>query len=68
MRVLAIAPSPTWDAFRLGLRELAYVEGKNAPIEYRWSEGRAERSPGLAVEVVRPKADVVVTPGTPRSC
>ena len=53
------------EAFRQGLRELGYVEGQNIAIEYRWAEGRYERLPGLAAELVRLKVDVIVTHGTP---
>jgi ABC-type uncharacterized transport system substrate-binding protein len=48
------------DAFRQGLRELGYVEGKNIVIEYRYAEGKRERWPDLAAEVVRLKPDVIV--------
>ena len=50
-------------AFRQGLRELGYVEGKNIVLEYRWAEGRNERLPDLAAELVRLKVDVLVTAG-----
>src|SRR5215472_9642138 len=49
------------EAFRQGLRELGYVEGKNITIEYRFAEGRFERFAALAEEVVRLKVDVIVT-------
>jgi ABC-type uncharacterized transport system substrate-binding protein len=57
--------SPTSDdsrveAFRQGLRELGYVEGQNITIEYRWAEGRFERLPDLAMELVRINVDMVV--------
>ena len=48
------------EAFRQGLRELGYVEGKNIIIEYRYAEGRFERLPELAEELVRLKVDVLV--------
>src|SRR2546427_1104729 len=51
------------EAFRQGLRELGYVEGKNIVIEYRWAEGKIERLPDLATELVRLKVDVIVTAG-----
>jgi len=51
------------DAFRQGLRELGYVEGKNIVIEYRSAEGKAERVPDLAAELVRLKVDVIVSSG-----
>jgi putative ABC transport system substrate-binding protein len=53
------------DAFRQGLRELGYVEGQNFVIEYRSANGRPERFPGLATELVRLKVDLIVTRGTP---
>ena len=53
------------DALRKGLRDLGYVEGRNLVIEYRSADGRAERFPDLAAELVRLKVDVIVTRGTP---
>jgi putative ABC transport system substrate-binding protein len=57
------------EAFRQGLRELGYVEGKNIVIEWRYAEGKADRLPGLAAELVRLKVDIIVTtgPGPTRS-
>jgi len=52
-------------AFQRGLRELGYVEGRNLLIEYRSADGRAERFPDLASELVRLQVDVIVTRGTP---
>ena len=51
------------EAFRQGLRELGYVEGKNIVIEWRFGEGKAARLPGLAAELFRLKVDVIVTSG-----
>ena len=51
------------EAFRQGLRELGYVEGKNIVIEYRSGEGNRDRVPALAVELVRLKVDIIVTAG-----
>ena len=51
------------EALRTGLRELGYVDGKNLLIEYRWAEGKAERLPGLAAELVRLNVDLIVTSG-----
>jgi putative tryptophan/tyrosine transport system substrate-binding protein len=48
-------------AFRQGLRELGYVEGKNIAIEKRWAEGKFERLPDLAAELVRLKVDIIVS-------
>jgi putative tryptophan/tyrosine transport system substrate-binding protein len=53
------------DGFRRGLRELVYVEGKNFVIEYRSADGRDERFPGLATELVRLNVDLILTRGTP---
>jgi putative ABC transport system substrate-binding protein len=53
------------EAFRQGLRDLGYVEGKNIVIEYRNAEGKLERLPALASELVRLKVDVIVTRGPP---
>ena len=51
------------EAFRQGLRELGYVEGKNIIIELRSAEGKLDRLPALAAELVRLKVDVIVTAG-----
>jgi putative ABC transport system substrate-binding protein len=53
------------DAFRQGLRELGYKEGQNLEIAYRSSDGRDERFPSLASELVRLKVDLILTRGTP---
>jgi putative ABC transport system substrate-binding protein len=58
-------PDPFVEAFRDGLRELGYVEGRNLVIEYRWAKGRDELLPGLAADLVRLKVDVIVTSGAP---
>ena len=55
---------PLLDAFRQGLRELGWVEGQNVVIDYRYAEDRVERLPGLAAELVRLKADLIVSWGT----
>ncbi len=52
------------EAFQQGLRALGYVEGQNMTIEYRYAEGKAERLPDLAAELVRLPVDVIVTAGT----
>jgi ABC-type uncharacterized transport system substrate-binding protein len=53
------------EAFRQGLRELGYVEGKNIIIEYRYAEGKYDRLPALAAELVRLKVDIIITGGSP---
>jgi putative ABC transport system substrate-binding protein len=53
------------EAFRQGLRELGYVEGKNIVIEYRHAEGKYDRLPALVAELTRLKVDVIVTGGGP---
>lgn len=55
--------APRVEAFKQGLRELGYVEGKNMTIEYRWGDGWNERLTGLAAELVQLNVDVVVTHG-----
>jgi len=53
------------EAFRSALRRLGYIEGQNLVIEYRSADGRAERLPELAAELIRIKSDIIVTRGTP---
>jgi putative ABC transport system substrate-binding protein len=52
--------SPTSDAFRQGLRDLGYVEGRNIGIEWRWGRGSTERFPAFAAEAIRLNVDVIV--------
>ena len=61
------APSPISEGFRRGLRDLGYVEGQSVLVEYRWAEGRFERLPDLAAELVRRNVDVLVTQVTQAS-
>ena len=56
--------SPRMEVFRQGLRELGYVEGKNIVIEWRSGEGKEDRIPALAAELVRLKVAVIVTGGS----
>jgi len=52
-----------YEAFRQGLNELGYVEGRNILIEYRYAEGKTERLPALAAELVRLNVDLILTSG-----
>ncbi len=56
----AETPSPLFDAFRQGLRDLGYLEGKNIVLENRYGEGRLDRMPALLSDLVRDKVDVIV--------
>src|SRR5215471_596131 len=65
--LIASSPSPASpriEAFRQGLRDLGYVEGKDIIIEYRYGEGKPDRLPALAAELVSLKIDIIVTGGS----
>ena len=51
------------EAIRLALRELGYIEGQNIAFEYRYAEGKLDRFPELAAELVRLKVDIIVIAG-----
>ncbi len=55
---------PFVEPFRQGLRDLGYVEGQNILLEYRSAEGKPERFPALAADLVRSKVDIIVASGT----
>src|SRR5215471_15525856 len=57
--------APLVAAFRQGLRETGYIEGRNLAIEYRWGEGEYDRPPALAADLVSRKVDVIATFGLP---
>jgi putative tryptophan/tyrosine transport system substrate-binding protein len=50
----------------MALRRLGYIEGRNIAIDYRYAEGKTDRAPELAAELVRLKVDIIVAPGTDR--
>jgi putative ABC transport system substrate-binding protein len=65
--LVAVSPSAfaaRAETFRLGLRDLGYVEGKNIVIESRYAEGKLDRLPALAADLVRLKVDIIVTAGS----
>jgi ABC-type uncharacterized transport system substrate-binding protein len=58
-------PGPNVEAFRQGLRDLGYIEGKNILVEYRYAEGKLDRIPSIVAELVQLKVDVVVAAALP---
>jgi putative ABC transport system substrate-binding protein len=58
-------PDPSAEAFRKGLRDLGYSEGKNILIEFRYVEGNLDRVQGIVAELVQLKVDALVSPSTP---
>ena len=64
--ILTLAPSmpPAFEAFRQGLRELGYTEDQNIALDYRFAQGRADRLPALAAELVRMEVDIIVIQST----
>jgi putative ABC transport system substrate-binding protein len=63
--VSASGSTANLETFRQSLREFGYIEGKNIVIEYRWAEGKLDRLPELATELVGLGVDIIVTAGTP---
>jgi ABC-type uncharacterized transport system substrate-binding protein len=55
-------PGPNVEAFRQGLRDLGYIEGKNILVEYRYLEGKVDRLPDFVADLVKLKVDVFVSP------
>src|SRR5262245_30717227 len=60
-----VNPEQFWREFRQGLRDLGYTEGQNIAFEFRSAEGRLDRLPELAAELVRRNVDIIVTWFTP---
>jgi putative ABC transport system substrate-binding protein len=60
-----LASAPTVEAFRAGMLDLGWIEGRNIAVEYRWYEGHFDRLPRLAAELVGLKVEVIVTASTP---
>ena len=59
----AASESARFEGIRLALRELGYIEGQNIASEYRYTEGKPDRLPELAAELVRLKVDIIVVAG-----
>ena len=53
-----------WEGFRQGMRDLGYVDGRNVTVEARWFEGRTDRLPALALELVQLNVNIIVAAGT----
>ena len=56
---------PMLAAFRQGLNETGYIEGKNVALEFRWGRGQYDRMPQLAAELVRRRVAIIAMPGSP---
>ena len=63
--ILGNEDAPVWEGLRRGLREMGYVDGRNVTMEWRWSEGRTDRLPALALELEQLKVDIIVASSTP---
>jgi putative tryptophan/tyrosine transport system substrate-binding protein len=57
----SFGPGPSFEAFRLTLRDLGHVEGRNIALEYRWADERYDRLPDLAADLVRLRVDAIVS-------
>jgi putative ABC transport system substrate-binding protein len=61
------SPDANLEAFRQGLRDLGYVDGRNITLEYRWAENREDQYPALVAELIRLKVDIIFTSSPPQS-
>ena len=61
---LASSDGSAWEGFRQRLRDLGYVDGRSIAIEWRWAQGRADRFPELARELVQSNVELIVTVST----
>ena len=62
--ILASEEGAHWEGFRQGMHELGYVDGRNVTMEARWFEGRTDRLPALALELVQLNVNIIVAAGT----
>ncbi|RZL89326.1 MAG: hypothetical protein EOP82_20160 [Variovorax sp.] len=62
--ILGNTEGPSWDGLRRGLRELGYVDGRTIIMEWRWADGKTDRFPDMASELVQLKVDLIVTSST----
>jgi putative ABC transport system substrate-binding protein len=62
--VLGNTDSPVWEGLRQGMRELGYIDGRNVTMEWRWLEGRTDRLPAQALELVQLNVDIIVATST----
>jgi putative tryptophan/tyrosine transport system substrate-binding protein len=62
--ILGNLDTPDWEGLRQGLRVLGYVDTRNVTMDWRFSEGKTERLPALAIELVQLKVDILVASGT----
>jgi putative ABC transport system substrate-binding protein len=62
--IIANEDGPTWESFRQGMRDLGYVDGRNVTMEWRWLEGKTDRLPTYALELVQLKVDIIVASST----